>query len=69
MIKKENNHQHGSNRVIRDGSWKFNSQYRRSALRSGYGPANRHLSIGFRPAMEIRFLEQGGVFHESRTSS
>ena len=42
-----------SSRVLRGGSWGFNPQYLRSALRNRNAPSNRYNNIGFRLARTL----------------
>ena len=42
---------HGASRVLRGGSWFFNPEYCRSALRIRYVPDDRNDIIGFRVAL------------------
>jgi formylglycine-generating enzyme required for sulfatase activity len=43
----------GSNRVMRGGSWLGNARYVRAGARYGFGPGNRYLYLGLRPARSL----------------
>jgi formylglycine-generating enzyme required for sulfatase activity len=43
----------GEVRVSRGGSWFNDAQFARSAYRSGYAPADRRSSLGFRPSRSL----------------
>ncbi len=48
----------GTHRVLRGGSWPYNSSFCRSAFRNIAGPASRYNDIGFRVVAEVAPKEQ-----------
>jgi formylglycine-generating enzyme required for sulfatase activity len=57
----------GPDRVVRGGDWRSNATEARATHRRYYNPANRPMTVGFRPALvtPVETPQNGGPFSEN----